>query len=322
MVGSKGGGHARSVGVRQARLILAVLVGGYLVASLFPFQLDSWHRVDNAAMRSGESIVFPAPGIVTFGNPPAALSPSLDAIELPLRFELEVEPAGQQSGPARILALSAGPESQSLVIGQSGDDLVVRVRRAGSTASGTPPIVVPGALAKDGSRRVAVEVGADDLTVAVAGTVVERVPADGIEGWDRRHRLVLGNEHGGRRPWLGRIDVATVSSPDEHLDLLALGDIPAHYWSLPDRLATSPPWYLAWDVGLVEVLHGLTMAGIAFLGVRAAPRRPAWVVLAACWTLSVVTLAAKFFVAWRHPAVGDLVVECIGAAIGVVAGRR
>lgn len=301
---------------RRARRFLLVVVIGYASASLFPFGLDLPRRVANAAVRDRGEVVFPAPGMMVVPEPGSPAD-----LDLPLRLDLEVEATGEQDGPARILSLSSGPHSQSLMVGQSGPDLVVRVRRPGTDDLGSPPLVAPGVLGRPGLVHIAVEVTADEVLLEVDGRRVDTDVGEGLEQWDPAHHLVLGNEHGGARPWIGRIGLARLAWPGAGLDLVSVGELPVEYWRVPARWIAPTPWYRSWELGPVELLHAAALSLVGWFGVRAFPRRRPWTVLGWCWGLSTVTLAAKFAVGGRHPAVGDAVVELLGAAAGVAAAR-
>lgn len=316
-------GGARPLGDRRLRLVLAALVIAYLVVSLFPFLPDPPRLVDNGAMRVGDAVAFPAPGMATVPEASVDLLP-LGPDDVPVTIELVVESAGGQpgSGLARILALSSGPFGQSLVVGQAGGSLAVRLRRPGATETGTPALRASRLFARPGPHRVVVEVGSAEATLAVDGQPVDRAVASGVDLWSRHHRLLLGNEHGGRRPWLGRIDTATVTTPAGGVDLLARAELPESYWRVPDRLLTDPPWYAQWGLGTFELLHGLALALLGWFAMQVRPRPRARTVLLACWMLSAVTLVAKVFIEARHPAAGDFVIEAFGATVGVVLARR
>jgi hypothetical protein len=47
-----------------------------------------------------------------------------------------------QRGPARLLTISDGVSDRNLTLGRKDDDRVVRVRRPGSDANGTPALEV------------------------------------------------------------------------------------------------------------------------------------------------------------------------------------
>lgn len=310
------GGLSR-LGWSRARLLLTVAVGGYLFASLFPFWPELPRRVDNGAARQDDGLAFVAPGMVTL--PDQLASSVVEAAAVRIELVVETDRA-DQAGPARILALSSGAYAQDLMLGQSGSDLVVRVRRPGADEIGMPGITVARLFQRPGPHRIVVAIGPEQDTVEADGERIATEPADGTDRWDPAHRFVLGNEHGGDRPWLGRIESAVVETPDRAVDLLALGDLPDEYWRIPARLQTQPPWYRVWNTGPVALLHGLALIAIGLLGVRAVPNLRPLVVTRRCWALSAVTLVAKFAVLGRHPKLSDLGIELAGAAIGVGIG--
>ena len=195
--------HGRAAGSAawRARPLVAagtvVVAAVYLAGSLFPFQFDVPRRVRNTAERTGAEVVFPGTGIVT--QPPVvdtSLADALPSGELLVDVVVVAEP--DQQGPARILSLSSGVWEQSLVLGQYDSSLEVRVRRPGSSDLGTPPASLKDALAGGGDHRILVAIDRSSIVVTVDGVERWRDEAvDALSTFDPRHRIVLGNEHGG-----------------------------------------------------------------------------------------------------------------------------
>jgi len=150
-----------------------------------------------------------------------------------LRLDFRTEHT-DQSGPARLLAVTEDTSNANLMVGQDGADLVVRMRRSGSDTGGDPAFRVPDAFrpATPGAwRTLELDVGDGLLVARLDGTEVlhEQASAD---GWDPSYRIALGDEPNGERGWVGdlrevRVFSPDVSSPDVSSDLLAPGTLNA-----------------------------------------------------------------------------------------------
>lgn len=298
----------------------ATVAAAFVAASLFPFQFDLPRQVRNGATRDGDQVVFRATGImVEPGNVDLRLGRELTHGEFVVDVGVEADP--DQHGPARILSLSSGVWAQSLMLGQVDSSLEVRVRRPGADELGRPAVVVAKALAPGRTHRIRVAVDPDQVAVEVDGTVRWREEVgETLSTWDARHRLVLGNEHGGRRPWRGRVRWATVTTTNERFDLLTTGVLPADLWLVPNQLA-GPSRHL-WELTPTQVLHAGTMGALGALLALWAPRRPAGRLAFWVGGLAGVTLVLKFAMAGRHPNLADLFVDLTAGTLGILAVRH
>jgi len=112
--------------------IVAMLVL-FLLATTYPF---TW--LTNSAVRTDGSAVFPAPGILRTAEPFAEFADLTDGLSV----ALDAKPfLTHQFGPARLLSIGFDHHHGNLILGQQNRDLVVRVRRAGSSEIGTPAYV-------------------------------------------------------------------------------------------------------------------------------------------------------------------------------------
>lgn len=308
----------RRRGLRPGLVLVGALAAVHVAVSLYPGHWDPPRRVRNGAVRSDGAVTFEDDGVVTFVDDAVTIPGSVDDGDIVV--EVVATSAGSQDGPARILVLSRGTRSQSLVIGQARNSLVVRVRRDGSDEVGRPALVVPDVFADAEPHRIAVRLSADELEIRVDGRLRAREmqPRDPVRSWPSDHRFVLGNEHGGTRPWLGRLDRVTVVTPVGRTDLLAMGSTPGHFWRLPDRWNAANAWD-PWAPRPVQWLHGASLVAIGAVAAGLSRWRPRNV-LVGCWLLSAGVFLAKFVAGGRHPSLADLVVEGVGATVGVAVG--
>lgn len=302
--------------MERGEIVLVVMVIGYLVASLAPFRLDLPQQLGNGAKWRDGAVVFETPGVVTEPDWPGSSLSSADTFEI----VVAATSAGTQTGPARIFSLSAGIHSQSLIIAQTGDDLSVRVRQRHPRGHATPTLSVSDVFADGRSHTIQVNVTPDVVVILVDGTEAERVPSsDALGVWDDDHRPLLGNEHGGTRPWTGTISHAVATIDGQSWDLLERGIIPATYWQLPDRWRDARNVRLSWPP--IELLHAMAVLVIALLAMRRWRDRPVFVLIGVLG-LVVGTFATKFVVANRHPSLADIVLEVLGMIVGAWWCRR
>jgi hypothetical protein len=207
---------------RALRAVLAVTtLAAYPFASFFPFHPVRWlvpHEVANGAeMLPQGGLRFADPGAMRSRAPPEWLAAAMRSqwLELELRVRW-FDP--DQTGPARILTLSADPYRRNLTLRQEGTDLVVRLCSAGTdptarwpkarpspssrTCSGPPATwieirlgIEPGRLqvsaaAQAGRRRAEL---VTDLPAAPLGLLV---PAGARQRVDQRSPVARGDRPG------------------------------------------------------------------------------------------------------------------------------
>ena len=207
-------------------------VVGVLVAATAIVAIEAWFPTtskvsrdepvvaDGVALFDGRSVLESTPG-------PEWLGDAIDAGSLEVRLSFETA-SGDQDGPARLLTITEDVHHADLMIGQDDADLVLRVRRPSSDASGDPAFVVPGAFS-EGWHDLSVRIEAGQLEATFDGRVVLDRPlaagtdGTGVSSWDRNYRVALGDEPDGDREWEGRLrDVAVVTTSGS-TDLLAPG---------------------------------------------------------------------------------------------------
>ncbi len=122
-----------------------------------------------------------------------------------------------QSGPARIVSISAGADLRNLTLGhglwgtQPQDLFDVRLRTTDTSVSGTPSLSSPsGSLAARLTHVVYTRDTSGLATIYVDGSaVVSRIVGGDTGNW-ADYVLVLGNEVGADRPWLGRYELVAL----------------------------------------------------------------------------------------------------------------
>ncbi len=293
-------------------------------SALYPFRLDLPRWVANDATRgSNGGLVFHGSGLAWTQGPPLWLDQAITTSALTV--ELDVESATSDPNPAVSIFSLAGDEWRAnLAVEQEHDNLLVRLRRPGSTAEGIPHLTLLDVFSDGATHHIEVTIGEGVARVAVDGAVriAEPVGNAAFTGWDPTYRLALGNEWVGTRAWTGTIRAAVVRVGDTRVDLLAPAalKLPDRWLFVPERLREPPAVDQARDIAS-PIFHGLGYAILVWLSVtllRAHPRRA---MLSALMLTTALGLG-KILVAGRHPSLTDAGIEAAGAIIaGCIAMR-
>lgn len=307
---------------RSAWFACLALIPCYWAAATWPFAVESPQWRPNTVTVGPAGATFAANSrLVGDGAQVVQAARAAGAMQIVLRIGT-VDP--EQAGPARILELGIDHERANFTIGQDHADLVVRVRRAGSDPSGTPPLVLPNLFAADanlstGGREIILDIEAARLAVrcTTTGAATATAAAVAFASWDTDPVLILGDSPVGERGWRGRIDFARITAGNRVFELLdpAVTRSPSAVLWLPARLRRVIDRYGFPPLDALEVLvNVLGFLPIGWLAVRAGWRRGTAVLLG--FAVSVSMEVAQVFFAERIPAVTDLLANTLGAWIG------
>jgi len=322
--------------MRRARLESAGPLGlvllGLCCAAWWPFRpgFEGPYLARNRAeLLPGGSLVLAEPSVVHAEAPWLADARAAERLEL----ELELEASRtEQSGPARILALSRDTRAAHLMVGQEGASLVVRCRRPGGAPDGEPHIEVPGVFLDPGTKRIVVSIAGLQITVAAAGHPAAAALGEGaiLPTWSDPYRLSLGDEHTRSRAWTGILHRATLTlegtEGQARIDLLdpARLERPRRFWQVPERArrALRPekgeaPWIQLAHFGLFAPLGWVAARSFA----RPATLRhyAALALLALCASASLEL--GKLAFEGRHPNLWHAVPDVCGALAGSLLRR-
>jgi VanZ family protein len=303
-------------------LALALMVAALALVAYFPFAWDPPHNVRNDVTRTTE-------GNLRFGERNAAQtsgSPQwLFAAQKSGRLTIDVEARPhfpQRHSPASIMLLARDYWHTSFAIGQDHTDLVLWVRRPGSTDNGNPPFAVPDVFRPKQWTSVRVQIVGDRLALIVDGQLRlhESLPPGTLSTW-RSGRIALGGEVHGGIDWQGEIRRAEVTTVGDSIDYAQSGlVVPSSYFYFPDHITPFPPPVASeW---VILVLHLLSFILVGLLLVWTS--RPPISVLPAtimAFGLAVVLALGKFFFDGRHTSAGDLVMQLLGGLIGALLGH-
>ena len=126
-------------------------------------------------------------------------------------FSLEMWIASEnevQSGPARIVSYSLNSSLRNFTLGQSGENLIMRLRTTKTDLNGVKPhLKVANVFGSPDLQHIVVTYDFLEQRVYINGAMqaLEKIPGGRFTNWDPSYYLVLGNEATGDRPWLGKI---------------------------------------------------------------------------------------------------------------------
>ncbi len=207
------------------RLAISILVLlPYALFGLSPTGISVIPEIkwNHARAVSGEILEFPKSGIVIVPTGAAWLESAARMGRFDI--DLRVQPAsGRAAGPARIFTSSLNPAERNLTIGQDFNDLVVRMRRPGTSPNGTPNIIVPNVFAAGRWVDIRVTFDGNELRILMDDKLAAHISVAprGLSAWSTEYGIALGNELTWDRPWLGKIERAELSAGDLRLDLLS-----------------------------------------------------------------------------------------------------
>ncbi|UHD15279.1 VanZ family protein [Thiocapsa bogorovii] len=297
----------------------------YWAVGLYPFTFEPPKHVVNQAERTADGgLSFPAVGIARTSGAPEWLSALQDTSRLELRLVARTDNPDQR-GPARLFTISDGVSDRNLTLGQEGADLVIRVRRPGSDANGTPALKLAD-IFRDADWheiRVRVEPGRLAVTVDDKARVEQALSGSPFPEWNPEYALAMGNELPYGRAWTGEIRAASVDIDGRTIDVLdpAEIDLPGSWWEMRS--------FNPWDIDHKRAYYANADIYINFFGfipfgallLLLFGRRLSIVhimLLGAALSLSIETLQILLP---RHPSVTDLVLNTLGAGVGAALAR-
>lgn len=316
----------RSFAWLRATLVVVVLAL-YVVAALYPFDWQ-WPVARNAAVALPDGgLMFNGVGIARSEQVPRWVPAAIASGRL--QIDLRVRPfASRQAGPARIVTLSPDPKSRNFTVGQDGDALILRLRTPWSTDNGTPAVLVPRVFATGTWVEVRIDVRPGQLKIDVGDTVHvrQRLPMTPLALWSPSHKLALGNELTGDRPWYGEIARAAVRVNQSVVDYAAPGMLEIPTWIWHFDVSRLVPFQDLWIGDAVLNLVGFVPLGIlfGFLVRRRSRINPVvgWKPLGLVILVSAGLETLQVGFPDRNPSTDDLIFNGCGGAIGFFIADR
>ena len=191
-------------------LIYVCILAGFL---LWPFDFYRYVKNDARWIKNSRGIEFLETGqAVSNSSTREFFDQMVKGSGLTLELWLETEHQNQY-GPARILSYSINPSLRNFTIGQSSDQLVIRLRTTETSLNGmNPHLIIDDAFNYPSLQHVVVTYDFSEQRVYINGEQRARskVLKGDFSNWDPSCRLVIGNEVTGRRPWKGKIYYAAI----------------------------------------------------------------------------------------------------------------
>ncbi len=193
-----------------------------------------------------------------------------------ITLEAWVVPANTtQAGPARVVSVSGGSSSRNVTLGQGlygglpSTVFDVRFRSSETNGSGTPSTTTPAGTVSTELQHVVFTRGAGGTTtIYVDGAVVATGDAGGdLSNWSGGFPLVLANEVGASRPWLGTL--CGVAIYDQALTSTEVGD--NHAAGCGPRAAGTARVQVTPDSGIAATTYGNQTITISNEGVAGSP---------------------------------------------------
>lgn len=161
---------------------------------------------------SNGSLVIQSPALMISPRPAGKI---IDAVKQSNAMSLEVwlRPASAgQTGPARIVSLSADTGQRNFTLGQDKDFYDVRLRATGSDQNGLPSTSTPPkSLQTSLTHVVSTRDAGGKATVFINGQqVASKIVGGSFSNWDAKYRLSLANEVTKDRPWLGELHFVAI----------------------------------------------------------------------------------------------------------------
>ncbi|WP_286177588.1 DUF1592 domain-containing protein [Rhodopirellula sp. JC639] len=162
--------------------------------------------------RSGGGLVIESSSRIASSQPATKI---IDAVKRSNAISVEawLRPSDtSQSGPARIVSISANTSNRNFTLGQEKNAYDVRLRATESDNNGLPSTASPKRTVQTKLTHVVFTRDAKGkATLYVDGKLVARKTVKGkLRNWNDQYRLVLVNEATGDRPWLGELHLVAI----------------------------------------------------------------------------------------------------------------
>jgi len=201
--------NIRFIAAAYCLLMFALVLWPYRFS--LPTSLVQCEICPNGAARASANggVDFREPGMVRSVSAPTGLHQRLIAGSgLTVEAWLTTTTLNQ-AGPARILSYSQDPYSRNFTLGQENDSLVFRLRTTKTDLNGKRAQIVVSKVFIPASRQhLVVTYDLSRYRVYVDGHLLRDAQGPGgtFANWDRDHRLMIGNERTGSRPWIGKLE--------------------------------------------------------------------------------------------------------------------
>lgn len=215
---------------------------------LYTFEQDSGITVSDVSFRAPElplQIETPANTTWVDGGLSLTSSTVVSSVDAAMKIntacrdsnavsvEAWLKPANDtQSGPARIVTISGGPNGRNVTLAQDGDRYEVRLRTTATSDNGLPAFqTAAGAVSASLTHLLFTRNAAGEASIYLDAVeaATDTIGGD-LSTWAADYPITVGNEPGGERPWLGELHLVAVYcralTPDEVLQNYQAGPTP------------------------------------------------------------------------------------------------
>lgn len=309
---------------RQQVITIALL---YILAAWWPFQLELPYTVPNGMAVDARGIILERQGLIR-----ADARPLVRAIRskpgMVFQVKLRIRTVSvDQGGPARILEIGQDHHRMNLMVGQSGDTIVARVRHSDSDTAGLPPLVARGVLSVGRATNLVLTVLSDQIELHIDGELIDvRHTANTTETWSEDAMLTVGDSPIGERAWLGWLESGFLELDGvEILNIVeSANDMrPERILHIPGRIRNVLDHGGLPPTGLFDMLVNLLgFVPLGFLGARAWRTHPLYAVMLLVVCTSMTMELGQIAFTGRIPSVLDLTLNLIGGMFGALLFSR
>ncbi len=314
---------------RIAKLILFPAVFGYWIVGFYPFNWMSLFTSydNNVAQTEVGGVAFAKQGIAFTKMTPVWVNAAIMGNSLEVEFEAQSYDQ-YQTGPARIFTLSADNLNRNFTLGQSGNNLIIRLRTPETSKNGVPEFHIPGVFSDNTFQKIRVLISPQNLIVHVNDKqeMMTQLPSEALSDWDSRYRLALGNEFTFLRPWKGELQslVVRVGESDFNYSQIPL-EMPEKY-----KLSIQPvidEFNAFFDTNIQHSLRDwiINLVGFVPLGLLLAliwrQSLPLLIAVVFSMLLSLSIEFGQLFLESRISSVIDLILNTVGGLVGASTGN-
>ncbi len=160
---------------------------------------------ENVTWVSGGGLTIDSPTVLSSSGATNKIYNELTTTDQ-MAMEIVFTPANvSQTGPARMVSLSGSASSRNFTFGQEGSTYDFRLRTSTSTSNGLPAIVSSPVLAADAREHIVVSYDGEKVDIYRNGTLEISEERTGTFNWDSTFQLLMCDEAGGGREWLGTL---------------------------------------------------------------------------------------------------------------------
>lgn len=312
------------------RILILLGFACFFYLAFYPFEWDPpVYQKNGAEFLPNGNLEFREAGIAFEKKQPDWVAPAMETGSMIL--ELRVRAFTVNPGlPDRIISLSMDQNADNFMVGQDRDILFVQLSDPNNLETGGLDFKIPGVFEPNTWRTVVVLITPESMEVRVDGRELQKESLSEenlLKRWDRSFQLAFGNEHIGRRPWLGEISEARLQTGGREYDLLRSPtlQLPNTFWNarFAPKLTSIMNTQLDPVLAIDYAANFLCFIPLGFLiTVRKKTRWPVLLSVVYCALASLGVEIGQVFFNHCFPSIYDWILNTSGAMAGaILAGR-